>query len=196
MRGLVYTHRYMYNGVDKSGSVDWYGLSNIHLLKAETSITLHGIVESFNINTNKWIALYVFKRLRFLGSKTLSLLISLTFVSLWHGVWPGYALCFSLEFMLLFAERSFISFMKWLLGGTLSEFSLPLRALLTLAAFILRNVLLFYPLMLFMLLSWDLCFKFMSSVYFMDHIIVIVWCFLFYTVLANVIRKPKPKKDE
>ncbi len=53
----------------------------------------------------------------------------------------------------------FISFMKWLLGGTLSEFSLPLRALLTLAAFILRNVLLFYPLMLFMLLSWDLCFK-------------------------------------
>ena len=39
--GLVYTHRYMYNGVDKSGSVDWYGLSNIHLLKAETSITLH-----------------------------------------------------------------------------------------------------------------------------------------------------------
>ncbi len=65
-----------YNGVDKSGSVDWYGLSNIHLLKAETSITLQvncvaafiamytyfhyllqGIVESFNINTNKWIAL-------------------------------------------------------------------------------------------------------------------------------------------
>lgn len=53
----------------------------------------------------------------------------------------------------------FIGFMKRVLGGSLSDCSLPLRAVLTVLAFVLRNVLLFYPLILFMLLSWERCVK-------------------------------------
>ena len=49
---------------------------------------------------------YVFKRLKWLGNKMLSYAMTLTFVALWHGVWPGYYLNFSMEFIVIMVERS------------------------------------------------------------------------------------------
>jgi len=49
---------------------------------------------------------YVFKRLRFLGNKSLSWILAMAFISLWHGVWPGYYITFSLEMLEVMAERS------------------------------------------------------------------------------------------
>ena len=49
---------------------------------------------------------YTFKRLRWMGNKTLSFMVAILFVSLWHGVWPGYLLNFSLEFFGIYAERT------------------------------------------------------------------------------------------
>ena len=49
---------------------------------------------------------YVYKRLKWLGSKELSLALTLVFISLWHGIWPGYYFNFSLEFIGLTAERT------------------------------------------------------------------------------------------
>ena len=47
---------------------------------------------------------YVFKRLKFLGNKTLSMVITMLLISVWHGVWPGYYICFTLEGICLAAE--------------------------------------------------------------------------------------------
>ena len=48
---------------------------------------------------------YVFKRLKFLGNKTLSWALTMLFVGVWHGVWPGYYINFSLEMIMVMAER-------------------------------------------------------------------------------------------
>ncbi|CAI8007646.1 Lysophospholipid acyltransferase 5 [Geodia barretti] len=147
-----------YNGETKEGEADWSGLTNIKLFDFETCITLQGVVDSFNINTNSWMALYVYKRLKWLGSKELSLALTLVFISLWHGIWPGYYFNFSLEFIDLTAERTFHHRAKKLLGGELSDTPAVVRVPLSLIAYCLKNLILMYPTTLFMLLSWTQCY--------------------------------------
>lgn len=48
---------------------------------------------------------HVFKRLRFLGNKNLSHVTTLFFLAVWHGLHSGYALCFSMEFLIIIVER-------------------------------------------------------------------------------------------
>lgn len=48
---------------------------------------------------------HVFKRLKFLGNKTLSHVATLFFLSIWHGLHSGYILCFSMEFFIITVER-------------------------------------------------------------------------------------------
>ena len=49
---------------------------------------------------------YVFKRLRFLGNKDVSQLLTLVFLALWHGLHTGYFMCFFLEFLIVSFEKS------------------------------------------------------------------------------------------
>jgi len=60
---------------------------------------------SFNINTNQWCAEYIYKRLKFLGSKIYSQIMTLLFLALWHGFHSGYYHCFLMEFVVLYFER-------------------------------------------------------------------------------------------
>ncbi|KAJ7382662.1 Lysophosphatidylcholine acyltransferase 3 [Desmophyllum pertusum] len=55
-----------YNGKTEDGKVKWDGLRNIKLSVYETMYTFQHCVDAFNINTNKWVFRYIFKRLRFL----------------------------------------------------------------------------------------------------------------------------------
>ena len=48
---------------------------------------------------------YVFTRLKWLKSKALSHLVTLLFLAMWHGLWPGYFITFLLEFILIVQER-------------------------------------------------------------------------------------------
>lgn len=185
-----------YGGEDQQGRVEWHALANVHIIKFETSITLEGVINSFNLNTNKWVAWYVFKRLKFLGNKMISLGLSLLFVSIWHGVWPGYYINFSLEFLGILAERRFSSFLRRLFGSSLSEMSTAVRIPLTLAAYVLKNCILMYPLLTFMLLKWSQCYKFMSSVYFYCHVLTIGWLLLHYTLLTSLFSRRKLHKKE
>jgi len=83
----------------------WNATSNVKIWEFETTLSLHGIVESFNTNTNDWLRRYIFKRLRFLGNKNVSQIITLLFLALWHGLYSGYFLCFMIEFLDMEAER-------------------------------------------------------------------------------------------
>jgi hypothetical protein len=53
---------------------------------------------------------YVFKRLRFLGNKTVSQCSTLFYLALWHGLDTGYYMCFFLEFIYLTTERKVSGF--------------------------------------------------------------------------------------
>ena len=48
---------------------------------------------------------YLYKRLRFLGNKLISHFITLAFVALWHGIAPGFFLCFIGEFVIILMEQ-------------------------------------------------------------------------------------------
>ncbi|VDP42864.1 unnamed protein product [Soboliphyme baturini] len=97
----------------KTGEQLWDGVRNIRLTKFEFCASFQSMIESFNYNTNQWAAKYVFKKLKFLGNKSLSHIITLLFLSLWHGTYSGYFVCFGLEYVCVIAERK-VSFFVYI----------------------------------------------------------------------------------
>uniref|UniRef100_A0A182W986 Lysophospholipid acyltransferase 5 n=1 Tax=Anopheles minimus TaxID=112268 RepID=A0A182W986_9DIPT len=75
------------------------GCSNIKVGVFENTSKYGHYVESFNVQTNTWVANYVYKRLRFLNNRMLSHLGALFFLAIWHGFHSGYYITFLLEFM-------------------------------------------------------------------------------------------------
>ncbi|VDN12698.1 unnamed protein product [Dibothriocephalus latus] len=53
---------------------------------------------------------YVYKRLKFLGNKQLSQMITLLFLSVWHGFYSGYYVNFFLEFITVYSEKEAFSY--------------------------------------------------------------------------------------
>ena len=49
-----------------------YIIFDLKKFRLETAVCFGNIIEAFNINTNNWVAVYVFKRLKFLGNKMIS----------------------------------------------------------------------------------------------------------------------------
>lgn len=94
-----------FKGVDENGKADWTGCSNIKLMVFENTKRFQHYIDSFNVQTNHWIAEYAFKRLRFLGNRTYSQLGALAFLALWHGFHSGYYMCFAMEFLVMVFER-------------------------------------------------------------------------------------------
>ncbi|KAI9480930.1 MAG: MBOAT, membrane-bound O-acyltransferase family-domain-containing protein [Benjaminiella poitrasii] len=94
-----------YQGFDQYGMPSFSGLANSKPLEFELATSIEHLVPTFNVNTNLWVKHYVFKRLRFLGSKKLSQLGALLFLAIWHGFHFNYFQTFLLEFSLIVAER-------------------------------------------------------------------------------------------
>ncbi|KRY85061.1 Lysophospholipid acyltransferase 5 [Trichinella pseudospiralis] len=101
-----------YNLDEKSGEQLWDGVRNIRLGRFELSASFQSIIDSFNYNTNKWAFNYFFKRLKFLGNKMLSHLLTLLFLALWHGTYSGYFVCFLAEFVCIIAERQLVEMLN------------------------------------------------------------------------------------
>ena len=61
--------------------------------------------------------------------------------------------------LVLFFTPQFVRVAKQVLGSSLSDAHAVVRLPLTLLAFVLKNIVLMYPVTVFMLLSWEHCFK-------------------------------------
>lgn len=94
-----------YNGKDKDGKSLWDGLANVKLTTFENATEFNHYILSFNINTNYWCAEYIYKRVKFLGSKLYSQITVLVFLAIWHGLHSGYYLCFLMEFLIMYCEK-------------------------------------------------------------------------------------------
>jgi len=162
-----------FNGYDAQGKAEWNGLTNMDWMKFETATTLDDIISSFNINTNLWIKEYVFKRLRFLNSKSLSQIGSLIFLAIWHGFLSGYFMCFALEFVYMAVEKQ----MKILLEpytSKLYQSKSPLRFLITIGCYIYTSSALFYTIISFGLLRFPLYKQAYNSVYWIGHVVLVL----------------------
>ncbi|KAL7734349.1 hypothetical protein ACLKA6_010686 [Drosophila palustris] len=96
---------FTYKGRDSLGNPDWSGCSNVKLRLLETGNTMQHYVQSFNVNTNQWVAHYVFKRLKFLNNRNISYGAALGFLAIWHGFHSGYYMAFLMEYMIVSTEK-------------------------------------------------------------------------------------------
>lgn len=124
-------------------------------------------VDGFNINTNKWVANYCYKRLAFLGNRMYSQIASLLFLALWHGFHSGYWTCFFYEFMTITVEKEALArgFLVHGYGGN------KIRAILQ--KFLHMWTICGYCLIDFVLLKNHKYIPVWQSVYFYGHIFVI-----------------------
>lgn len=94
-----------YNGKDENGQTKWNGLANVDLWKLENATEFNHYIQSFNINTNHWVAQYIYKRLKFMNNRYISQGAALLFLSVWHGFHSGYYVCFLFEFLVMYMEK-------------------------------------------------------------------------------------------
>lgn len=88
-----------------NGEAQWNGVENIKLSIFENTLEFNDYIKSFNVNTNQWVAQYIYKRLKFLGNRHVSQIAALLFLALWHGFHSGYYICFFFEFAVIYMER-------------------------------------------------------------------------------------------
>lgn len=96
---------FTYKGKDAQGQPDWFGCTNVKLMLLETGNTMEHYVQSFNVNTNQWVAQYIFKRLKFLNNRNISYAAALSFLAVWHGYHSGYYMAFVMEYMIVSTEK-------------------------------------------------------------------------------------------
>lgn len=106
-----------YNGKDAQGNAKWDGVSNVDLAKFENSTEFNHYIQSFNTNTNNWVAQYIYKRMKFMNNRYVSQLSVLLFLAVWHGFHTGYYVSFFFEFIIMFMERD-VSISKYYKGDT------------------------------------------------------------------------------
>ncbi|KAK5980139.1 hypothetical protein GCK32_018942, partial [Trichostrongylus colubriformis] len=101
-----------YNGKDSKGEDRWDGVRDIDVWKWEVGYDFTSCVQSFNRGTNTWVKNNIFRRLRWLGNKSLAHIFTLGYLAIWHGYHLGYFLIFGLEFGCIVAQEQLYSLVR------------------------------------------------------------------------------------
>uniref|UniRef100_A0A8C5HQW5 Lysophospholipid acyltransferase 5 n=1 Tax=Gouania willdenowi TaxID=441366 RepID=A0A8C5HQW5_GOUWI len=179
-----------YNGV-VDGKHQWDACANMKVWLFETTPLFGGTILSFNINTNAWAARHIFKRLKFVGNKTLSHVATLLFLTIWHGLHSGYFLCFSMEFFIITVE-SLIALALVKDSPLLTKVSnSALYPLIYIIQQFVHWLFMGYPLVPFCLFTYDKWLKVYSSVYFCGHVFFLAT----YLIIPYLRKALVPKKE-
>jgi lysophospholipid acyltransferase 5 len=166
-------------------------------LNYEFATSLGQVIASFNMNTNYWAKLYVFKRLIFLGNKNLSALGVLLFLAVWHGTHPGYFFCFGLEFMDMEVERRLSARFGRPINGFIARQQGVVHAVLkgawSFVTFLLTTSALFFAAVPFDLLKLD---KSLAAVRTINYLgIYVMLGFLGLDIVLSIIMPKKRSKS-
>jgi len=179
-----------YHGKDKNDNDLWDACANIKIRKYEKAVSCGQKIESFNINTNKWMAKYIFKRLKFLGNKSISQSATLFFLALWHGLYSGYFMCFCMEFLIIKFEKELWSISSnWKYNIAALSWP-PFLPVFWLIRKIYAQFALSYSLVSFCLFTVDKWGMVYSHLYFCLHIAFGVWLIV-YPIIKAVQRPPR-----
>lgn len=178
-----------YNGL-VDGKHKWDACANMKLWLYETTPLFGGTIASFNINTNAWAARHIFKRLKFLGSKSLSHVATLFFLTIWHGLYSGYFVCFSMEFFIMNVEKQAQTLVKD--SPMLSKVAnSPLYPLVYVVQQFIHWLFMGYALVPFCLFTYDKWFKVYLSIHFCGHVFFLVA----YLIMPYLRKALVPKKE-
>ncbi|KAJ8921187.1 hypothetical protein NQ315_013659 [Exocentrus adspersus] len=184
-----------YNGKNEHGETQWNGLENIKISIFENTTEFNHYIQSFNVNTNHWVAQYVYKRLKFLGSRQVSQLVALLFLALWHGLHSGYYICFLFEFIVIYMERDIKSIVKN--NATLAnlfgsaKIQLPLQILLRIYTFVFMG----WCLLPFSLLKFERYWTAFRNVNYVGIILFGLWPFIYSPILKYLLNQRKTYMD-
>ncbi|KAJ8950775.1 hypothetical protein NQ318_011268 [Aromia moschata] len=184
-----------YNGDDENGSPKWDGVENIKLTIFENTTEFNHYIKSFNLNTNQWVAQYVYKRLKFLGNRYVSQFAALLFLAVWHGYHTGYYVCFFFEFIVMYMERDIKSIVKS--NEKLSNFfssstvQLPLQILLRVYTFVFMG----WCLLPFALLNFERYWKAFGNASYVGIMLFVMWPLLYAPILKYFLKKKRGKAE-
>lgn len=182
-----------YNGKDEMGEDRWDGCANVNLIRFETATKFGHLIDGFNITTNKWVATYIYKRMRFLGNKLVSQAAALAFLAVWHGLHFTYYLTFFLEFTVMKLEHDVEGIVSR--SPRLSSILRSPNTAVKITKYILLKlyVLVFfsYCIVPFAVIKWDLANQAFSEVYYIGHVLYFGWLFAYplYKYLTKKSRK-------
>ncbi|CAH2006618.1 unnamed protein product [Acanthoscelides obtectus] len=184
-----------YDGEDEKGNPKWNGVENIELNIFENITQFQDYVKSFNVNTNKWLGQYVYKRLKFLGNRLISQFVSLMFLAVWHGFHSGYYVCFMFEFIVIYMERDIKSIIKS--DERLTKFfsdprlQLPINIILRLYTFIFMG----WCLLSFGLLQFNRYMLAYKNVNYVGIILFVLWPIVYAPIIRFVLKKFKKNRS-
>lgn len=179
----------------KNGKVYWDAVRNVRLVTFTIATSFQEIITAFNINTNQWVARYVFKRLRFLGNRTVSHITALYFLAIWHGYHEGYFTCFTYEFLVMTVEKPVrealnkSKFVQRLSSSTKTSW-IP-----NVVGFLHVRFIFGYCVLDFSLRKFPIFYPVYVSVYFYGHFFYIILWILLKVHLSSVKQKDEVKKD-
>nr|CAD2196730.1 unnamed protein product [Meloidogyne enterolobii] len=187
-----------YNGKDLNGDDKWNGTRNINIIKWELGSDFQSVIDSFNCCTNEFAKNHIFKRLKWLGNKYYSHLITLLYLAVWHGYHLGYFMLFAFEFMCMVAQEQLYTFIAF--GPPQFRHLINLwwaKPLCWLFGRLNICVSMAFAFLTFGLVKKEIWITPLKSMYFYGYIIYfIVWPTFFTFVLRPLIKKPKILKEE
>ena len=151
-----------YKGRKKDGTADWSGCAGIHVIQLDTALNTQSVISAFNLTTNDWVLRHVYKKCRFLNSKIASQTISVMFLATWHGLLPGYYLCFLHEIFIVMVEKQIMDYGTAKLGP-LSSWPIVVRIVSIPVFYLYQIAAITMPLTLFQLLTFERCMAFFKA---------------------------------
>lgn len=180
-----------HNGVDEFGTIKWDGVENVKVSVLESATEFSQYIHAFNINTNSWVSHYIYKRLKFLGSRYYSQAISLMFLAAWHGFHSGYYVCFAFEFMVIFLERDVKQIVKSNAEMTNYLRRPAVSVALTLLLRVYTFVFMGWCLLSFALLTFERYWLAYGSVNYIGLLFFLLYPILYRYILKNLLKATK-----
>lgn len=176
-----------YNGYDSSNDkMYWNRVQNIDPLKFEMGQNVHDCLESWNMNTNKWLKNFIYLRTCTRDKETNKLkvgiiptIITFTTSAFWHGTLPGYYLTFILGAFMQSVGKIFRRNIRPIFiskdGKKVSKF----KKLYDINSWILTQLVFGYAVQPFNILEFGKSIELWKSCYFWVHIGCFVTLFAF-----------------
>ncbi|KAK9453690.1 MBOAT, membrane-bound O-acyltransferase family-domain-containing protein [Dipodascopsis uninucleata] len=164
-----------YNGKGPDGKLKWDRVKNIDIWRFETGQNIHVLLESWNMNTNKWLKTYVYLRVTPKGQKPGFRSTLLTFLTsaFWHGVNPGYYLTFVTGAFMQSCGRSARRYIRpFFLKPDLSGDG-PYKKYYDIVCYVMTQLFMGYAVQPFILLTFKQSIIAWSRVYFYAHVVLL-----------------------
>uniref|UniRef100_A0A6B2L3V2 Uncharacterized protein n=1 Tax=Arcella intermedia TaxID=1963864 RepID=A0A6B2L3V2_9EUKA len=155
-----------YRKDEKTMKEDWEGMSNMDILRFETSYSFRDSSNAWNTKTSLWLRRLVYDRVR----APMNLYAVYALSAFWHGFYPGYYLFFFMIGLLTKVNRT----IDQQLGPLFLAYGSTGKLLYKIFSWTLTLVSRDYFIMSFMLLSWEDCWRVYQSMGFWMHILGII----------------------